>query len=465
MTATALTEVKTDICVIGAGSGGLSVASGAAQMGARVVLIEGGEMGGDCLNVGCVPSKALLAGARAGMSFEQAMSHVRATIARIAPHDSQTRFEGLGCHVIRAKARFAGPSVVEAGPHRIRARRFVIATGSRPFVPPVPGLSEVPYLTNETLWSLPHCPSHLVILGGGPIGVEMAQAFRGLGAEVTLIEARRLLGREDPEAVAYLRDRLQERGVALREGVQVTQVSAEAREAGDITVTLEDGSEVMGSHLLVATGRQPTLEALNLSSAGVEADAGGVRVDAHLRSTNRRVYAIGDVVSGGARFTHVAGAQASMIVRALMFGLPARFRGNHIPHVTYTDPELAQVGLTEAEARDKYGNRLRVEKLSYQDNDRAIAMGQGAAGFIKLMVVKGRPVGVTLVGPQAGELIATWALTLSAGLPLRKIAGMVAPYPTLSELNKRVAGAYLSPQLFDNVWIKRVVRGVQKWLP
>lgn len=473
-----MSVIETDLCIIGAGAGGLSLAAGAAQMGARVVLIEGAEMGGDCLNHGCVPSKALIAAARAAQArrdgaalgilpvepevdFAAVMAHVARTIASIAPMDSQPRFEGFGVRVIRAWARFVSPSEVEAGGHRIRARRFVIATGSRPFIPLVPGLAGVPFLTNESIFHQTALPAHLLVLGGGPIGIEMAQAHRRLGARVTVIEAGRCLGREDPEAAALVLARLRAEGVEIVEGVAVAEVSGGP---GAIRLRLADGREVAGSALLVATGRQVALERLDLAAAGIEASPRGVAVDAGLRSvTNRRVYAIGDA-AGRAQFTHVAGYHAGVLARSILFGLPARAASHHIPRVVYAEPELAQVGLTEAEARAAHGAALTVIRQEFAHNDRAQAMGE-AEGFLKLMVLKGRPVGVTLVGPQAGELIGLWALALSARLKLAAVAGMVAPYPTLTEISKRAAGAYFFPKLFANPWVKRGVRLVQRLLP
>ena len=468
-----MTMIHTDICVIGAGAAGLSVAAGAVQMGARVVLIEAGEMGGDCLNSGCVPSKALLAAAHkahqtaqsafgvAGHDpapdFAAAKDHLRSVIARIAPVDSQARFEGLGVRVIRARARFRSPTTLTAGDHVITARRFVIATGSRPAVPSVPGLGDVPYLTNETLFDLSARPDHLIIIGGGPIGIEMAQAHRRLGSAVTVVEAARALGRDDPEAVALVLARLRAEGVTIHEGAAVTAVSGQA---GAVRVDTAQGQSVAGTHLLIAIGRQPVVDGLGLDLAGVDHGPGGIAVDAGLRSSNRRIFAIGDV-TGGAQFTHVAGYQAGVIVRSMLFGLRARGRADHIPRVTYTDPELAQVGLTEAEARKIHGARLTIVRADFAHNDRAIATGQ-AQGFAKVMVVRGRPVGAVIVGPQAGELIQVWALALAARLKISAVAGMISPYPTLGEINKRVAGAYFAPRLFESPWVKRVVRFVQR---
>ncbi|MFN3970241.1 MAG: dihydrolipoyl dehydrogenase family protein [Gemmobacter sp.] len=471
-------RITTDICVIGAGSGGLSVASGAAQMGARVVLIEGAEMGGDCLNHGCVPSKALIAAGKAAhaqesgagfgvapvvpqVDYAAAKDHVARVIAAIAPHDSQERFEGFGIRVIRAWARFTSPTTIEAGGVEITARRFVIATGSRPFVPPVPGLDAVPYLTNETIFALRERPEHLIVLGGGPIGMEMAQAHRRLGCRVTVVEAARALGREDPELAAVVLARMASEGVEIAEGQAAVQVSGGP---GAVAVTLADGRVVEGSHLLVAVGRQVNVDRLDLDRAGVDHDRRGVKVGANLRSvSNRRVYAVGDV-AGDLQFTHLAGYHAGVVVRQIVLGLPAKTRGDHIPRATYTDPEIAQVGLTEAEARKAHGINLTVIRIPFAGNDRAQAEGK-TEGLLKVMVVKGRPVGAGIAGAMAGELIAPWALAISARLGMAAISGAVLPYPTVAETGKRAAGAYFSPKLFDNPWMKRVVGLVQRYLP
>lgn len=472
-----MTLLTTDLCVIGAGAGGLSVAAGAVQMGARVVLIEAAEMGGDCLNHGCVPSKALIAAAARAQALREAggfgiaavepqvdfaavKDHVAATIAAIAPNDSQERFEGLGCKVIRAPARFVSPREVVAGETRIRARRFVIATGSRPVVPAIAGLAEVPFLTNETLFGLRSAPGHLLILGGGPIGVEMAQAHRRLGVPVTLVESGRVLAREDPELTALLLHRLRAEGVAVIEGAQVTGVQGAA---GAITLTLEGGRAVTGTHLLLATGRRPAIDALGLDAAEVVTGPQGVQVDAGLRSvSNRRVFAVGDVAGRG-QFTHLAGHHAGVVIRQALLALPARAE-TVIPRVTYGDPELAQIGMTEAEARAAHGAAVQVLRQDFAHSDRALAL-RAAEGLIKVMVWRGRVLGVSILGPQAGELIAPWALVMRRRASLAALAGLILPYPTLSELSKRAAGACFSPKLFDNPWLKTGVRLVQRLLP
>ncbi|MBY8974374.1 FAD-dependent oxidoreductase [Rhodobacteraceae bacterium NNCM2] len=461
-----------DLCIIGAGSGGLSVAAGAVQMGASVVLIEGHKMGGDCLNYGCVPSKALIAAAKKAhihrhsgafgiaahepaVDYAAAMGHVQSVIAGIAPHDSVERFESLGCTVIEDYARFTGPAEVEAGGTRVRARRFVIATGSSPAVPPIPGLDTVPYLTNETLWENRVLPETLIVIGGGPIGLEMAQAHRRLGSNVIVLEAATAMGKDDPEIAAIALEALRGEGIDIREETAAERVEGTE---GQITVHLQGGGVVTGSHLLVATGRSANIDKLDLEAGNIASTRAGVTVDRGLRSTtNRKVYAIGDV-AGGLQFTHVANYHAGLVVRNALFRLPVANQTHHLPWVTYTDPEVAQIGLTEAEAREKIGDKLEVHRFSFAENDRSRAELR-TEGLIKgVFCTSGKIHGVSIVGAGAGELIGPWALALSKGLKVKDMAGMVAPYPTLGEVNKRVAGAYFGKRLFESDMVKRVVR-------
>ncbi|MEO1329793.1 MAG: FAD-dependent oxidoreductase [Pseudomonadota bacterium] len=460
-------RIETDLCVIGAGSGGLSVAAGAVQMGARVVLIEKGAMGGDCLNTGCVPSKALLASAHHAQAqrdggpfgiaprepevdFAAVNAHVRSVIAAIEPHDSQERFEGLGVRVVRAAAEFISPGEVRAGGQIISAKAFVLATGSAPFTPPIPGLLETPHLTNESLFEVTERPRRLVIIGGGPIGLEMAQAHRRLGSEVVVLEAAKALGRDDPDLAAVALERLRGEGVEIREGARVEAVSGTA---GALSVTLEGGERVEGSHLLVAVGRAPTVDGLGLDAAGIAYDKRGVRTDARLRTTNKRVYAVGDVANGpgaGWQFTHLAGYHAGIVIRNALFWVPAKASTAHVPRVTYTDPEIAQVGMTEAEAREALGDRVEVITWPFKDNDRAQAERR-TEGLVKAVLdTSGRIHGAGIVGAQSGELIQIWALALSKKLKVRDLTGMVAPYPTLGEVSKRAAGQFYAPKLFSD---------------
>jgi pyruvate/2-oxoglutarate dehydrogenase complex dihydrolipoamide dehydrogenase (E3) component len=473
-----MNRIKTDILVIGAGSGGLSVAAGAAQMGADVVLLEGHKMGGDCLNYGCVPSKALIATGKAAygqknsaqfgvadaagaVDYAAAKDHVADVIATIAPVDSQERFEGFGVRVIREFGTFISNTEVQAGDTVIKARRIVIATGSSPLVPPIPGLETVPYETNETLFDLREAPSHLLIIGGGPIGMEMAQAHIRMGCKVTVIEGEKALSKDDPELAEVVLTSLRDEGVEIAEDALAAEIRGTA---GAIEVETQDGRVFKGSHLLMAVGRRANTGRLDLAKGGVKPLDNGIKVDASLRSTsNKHVYAIGDVL-GGLQFTHVAGYHAGVIIRSMLFALPSKAKTAHIPWATYTDPELAQVGLTQAQAKKKHGNTLEVVRFPYSHNDRAIAERK-TKGFIKVMVVKGRPVGASIVGYQAGELINFWALALANNMKMSQVAAMVAPYPTIGEINKRAAGAYYSPRLFESDVVKKVVRFVQRYLP
>ncbi|MDE1132702.1 MAG: FAD-dependent oxidoreductase [Ascidiaceihabitans sp.] len=470
-------RIKTDVLVIGGGSGGLSVAAGASQMGASVTLLEGHKMGGDCLNFGCVPSKALIASGKAAYSqshalqygvadhqpkvdYAAAKDHVADVIATIAPLDSVERFEGLGVNVIEEYGEFISPTEVKAGDTIITARRVVISTGSSPLVPPIPGLENVPYETNETLFELREQPKHLLIIGGGPIGMEMAQAHIRLGSKVTVIEGAKALGKDDPELAEVVLNSLRDEGVEIAEDALAAEIRGKA---GAIEVEVKDGRVFEGSHLLMAVGRKANIDKLNIEAAGIERTRTGLVVDAGMRTTNRGVYAIGDV-AGGLQFTHVAGYHAGIIIRSMLFGLPSKAKTSHIPWATYTDPELSQVGLTEAQAKEAHGDKLEVVRFHYSHNDRAIAERK-TKGFIKLMVVKGRPVGASIVGYQAGELINLWALALANNMKMSQIAAMVAPYPTIGEINKRAAGAYFTPRLFDSAAVKRVVGFVQRFIP
>lgn len=459
--------IETDLCIIGAGSGGLSVAAGAVQMGARVVLVEKGRMGGDCLNYGCVPSKALIAAAKRAeahrggapfgvaarepeIDFSAVNAHVKGVIAAIEPHDSQERFEGLGVTVIRAPGVFVSPRELEAGDARIKAKYFVVATGSTAAIPPIPGLSDVPYLTNETIFELTERPETLIVIGAGPIGLEMAQAHARLGSKVVVLERERALAKDDPDLAAIALARLRDEGVEIREGVAIAGV----RRMGErILVDFEGGASLEGGHLLVAAGRSATVEGLGLEKAGVEFSRRGISVDARLRSSNKRVFAIGDVAVGpgaGLQFTHVAGYHAGIVIRNALFWIPAKAGLKHIPWATFTDPELAQVGWTEAEARRRLGDRVQVVEWSYKDNDRAQAERRTEGRLKAVLDKNGRIHGCGIVGAQAGELIQLWALAISKGLRIKDLTGMVAAYPTLSEISKRAAGQFYAPKLFSD---------------
>ena len=456
-------SLNVDICVIGAGSGGLTVAAGASQLGVSVVLVERHLMGGDCLNFGCVPSKALLAAGKAAHTIVHAgrfgvsggplhvdhvavRQHVRDVIAGIAPHDSVERFRALGVNVIEGSARFTGPREIEVNGQKVRARRFVIATGSSPMVPPIPGLEAVPYLTNETVFDHDQEMAHLIVIGGGPIGVEMAQAHRRLGSAVTILEMARMLPNDDPELTAVVQDCLAREGIDIRTGVTAESV---ASAAGGVAVTLDSGDLVQGSHILVAAGRKANLADLNLEAARVDYSPKGITVDRGLRTSNRKIYAIGDV-TGGLQFTHVAGHHAGVIIRSALFRLPAKAKKTaHIPWVTYTDPELAHVGLREEAARALHGD-INILRFPFAENDRAQAE-RNADGMIKIVTARnGKILGVSMVGPHAGDLLQPWVMAVSQGLKIGTMAGTIWPYPTFGEVGARAAGSYFIPKLFTD---------------
>jgi pyruvate/2-oxoglutarate dehydrogenase complex dihydrolipoamide dehydrogenase (E3) component len=450
-------ELRVDLCAIGAGAGGLSVAAAAAQLGLSVALIEKGKMGGDCLNYGCVPSKALIASARRAhlmrtasrfgivpvnptVSYKGIHDHIHGVIAAIAPNDSVERFTGLGVKVITAPGQFISRDTVVAGDQRIKARHFVLATGSSPAIPAIPGLDGVPYFTNETIFDTREQFDHLIIVGGGPIGLELAQAYRRLGSRVTVLEAMKALGKDDPELSEVVLERVRAEGVEVREGALVEGISGGVRLI-DVHVS-EQGvtGVVQGTHLMLATGRVPNVSGLNLEAAGIKYDKRGIQVNKRLLTSNSRVFAIGDVI-GGAQFTHLANYHAGIVLRRAVFRLPATVDSNIIPWVTFTDPELAQVGLTEDQARMR-GGGIRVFRWPYHENDRAQAE-HVPEGFIKVVTnAKGRILGASIVGASAGELIQMWSLALSQGLTIKAMTQWISPYPTLSEINRRVAFGY-----------------------
>lgn len=456
-----------DLAVIGGGSGGLSVAAAAAQFGQRVVLFEKHQMGGDCLNTGCVPSKALIAAAKAAhaartsarlgisadnvtIDFTAVMQHVQGAIAAIAPHDSVERFEGLGVTVVQAEARFINATTLAAGGTHYTARRIVVATGSRPAITPIPGLTDVPYLTTDTLFNLQTLPGHLIIIGGGPIGLEMAQAFRRLGSDVTVTDAATLLAREDPEAAAIAIAQLRSEGIRLLPSIPIVRVRTAA---GSLVVETAAGA-IMGSHLLVATGRRPNIEGLGLDAAGIAFTARGITVDHRLCSSARRVYAIGDVAGLG-QFTHLAGYHAGLVVRQALFALPARLPLRPVPRVTFTDPEVAQAGLTEAEARALHGDDMKVLRADYNGNDRAVTEAD-TRGFIKVITRRNRILGCTIVGVDAGEQIAPWVIALENNLPLRAMAQSLLPYPTRAEAGRKAAVQGFA-DLAKKPWLRRMI--------
>lgn len=471
-------DLKTDLCVIGAGAAGLSIAAVAAQLGARVVLIERSQMGGECLNFGCVPSKALLAASKVAhavrnahlfgidavptVDFKRIHAHVRSAIDAIAPHDSVERFEKLGVTVIQGNARFAGPREIVVGDRIIRAHRTAIATGSAPVVPPIPGLDQVRYFTNETIFDNDVLPEHLIILGGGSIGVEIGQAYRRLGSEVTIVEREKPMPRDDQELARSLLKHLADEGVVIRERSSVIAV---AQDGQGIKLTIEEAgqpTQLRGSHLLIAAGRSARTAGLSLESAGIKYDQTGIIVDKHLKTSTRGIYAAGDVIDGP-RFTHVCSYHAGIVIRNALFRLPAKIDYRSLPWVTYTDPELAQIGMTEEAARKVHGEDLKVVKVPFSASDRAQSE-RGTAGAVKLVAHnRGQILGVSILGAHAGELAHLWVVAIEQKLSLRSLAQMMAPYPTWGEVNKMAAAEFSRP-LLAHPMTHLLVRALS-WLP
>jgi pyruvate/2-oxoglutarate dehydrogenase complex dihydrolipoamide dehydrogenase (E3) component len=432
-----------DLVVVGAGSAGLTGARTAVRLGASVLLVERDRMGGDCLWTGCVPSKALLHVAaevdaarrahayglkddRGSADLTRAMDSVRRAIAAIEPHDSPAALTPLGIDTAAGKAVFTGPRTLEVDGCRIGFRFALVATGSAPSLPPVPGLTGVDPLTSDTVWELGALPERLLILGGGPVGCELGQAFARLGSHVTIVEALdRLLPREEPAAATLVRQRLEAEGVTVCTGFPAAEVEAGLLHSGDRPLPFDE--------LLVATGRAPRTTDLGLEAAGIAVEPHGhVRVDARLRTTNPRVYAAGDVTSLSA-FTHLAGVQGAAAVTDALLGVRRRIDYGAVPWVTFTDPEVARVGLTADEARERHGDRARVRILPHDLVDRAQTDGRTDGSTTLVLGPRDRIVGATVVAPRAGETIAHLASAVRLGWTPSRLAATVHPYPTYAD--------------------------------
>lgn len=452
-----------DAIVIGAGAAGLTAAGGVALFGLKSVLVEGHKMGGECLNNGCVPSKALITAARRAAEARVAtrhgvtlappqvdwagvMAHVRQAIAEIEPHDSIETFEGMGVEVIKGWAQVTGPHSVEVGGRTLTAPRVVIATGSKPAVPPVEGLDSAPYLTNENLFELAEQPEHLVIIGGGVIGMEMAQAFRRLGSIVTVVNPGPLMGRDDPESVAVVRAAMEGEGVRFIDGkVKLVSGGAGAIEAM-VELTAGGSEQVDGSHLLVAVGRKANCRGFGLEEVGVEIGPNGIVTNARRRTSVRSIYAIGDC-RDGPRLTHASGYEGSNVALEIVTGIPTKVDYRALPWCTYTEPEVAQVGLTEAEARAQHGDAITVVTEGFEHNERAIAEGD-TRGHLKL-VLKGKKVlGASIVGKNAGELLLPFSQSITGKSSTFAMGSAVISYPTRSEIAKAAAFSAWEPTVF-----------------
>ena len=455
-----MTPSRHDLVVIGGGAAGLVTAGGAAQLGARTLLVERHRLGGECLYTGCVPSKALIAIAarrKAGATIDWAAAKtaIAGAIATIEPHDSAERFGGFGVEIVFGEAAFTGHDEITVGDRRITARRFVIATGSDAAVPPIAGLADVPFLTNDGIFDLPDLPDHLLIIGGGAIGCELSQSFARLGARVTIVDVGTLLPNDDPDAVAVVRDQLRADGVVIHEGAAIARASTGN---GLVMLHLGDGSVLTGSHLLVAAGRKARMDGYGLDVAGVAVTLAGITVDRHLRTSNRRIFAIGDC-RAGPRLTHAADQDARTVIQNALFPFRKATDYSALPAATFTDPELAQVGLTEAKARAAHAD-IQVLRHDFDHNDRSVAEGD-MRGFVKIMAVGNRVVGMTIVGAHAGELLALATFAVAGKLSLSDFANRTFAYPTLAEAIRFAAELPGQAKLFTPT-VRRLTRWFQK---
>ena len=466
---------KFDIIVIGAGSAGLTVASAAAQLGLKTCIIEKEAMGGDCLNWGCVPSKSLIHAAKVNqlkqkaatfgltpktekVNLKKVMDYVRSVIKKIEPHDSAERFRKLGCTVIMSEAKFVNHHILEVKNKRIYGKKIVIASGSRSFTPPIPGLKEAGYQDHKTLFNMKVLPKKLLVMGGGPIGIEMAQAFSRLGSQVTVIQRSTILNKEDPDVAKYMKKLLEKEGITILENTTAKKVSKKGKQKLIQLETKGKKRSITVDDIIVAIGRKPNVESLNLETAGVEYEK-GIQTNNHMQTNVKHIYACGDI-AGPYLFTHTASYQAGIVVANAIFHIPKKAKYNVIPWCTYTDPEVAHVGQTEAEIKEQ-GIDYKVLKHPFKDVDRAICEDE-TEGFIKLLVTKsGKILGVTIIGPHAGELIHEYILAMQANLKLSTIVGMIHTYPTLAEINKAVASKFYTEKLF-NPRMRKIVKFLNK---
>lgn len=475
-----------DLAIVGGGTAALIAAHGAAGVGARVVLIEQERMGGDCLWTGCVPSKALIAAAATAHAFRTAdvhgiasvepkidlakvMARIRAAQAVIEPHDSSDRLRSVGVDVIIGRACFAGPARIRVNDVTIKFRKALIATGSRPSLPPIPGLVEAHALTSDTIWGLTELPRRLVVLGGGPIGCELGQAFSRLGSSVTIVEAMdHLLPRELPDVGAHLAQRFIAEGMTIRTATRAEKVDRDPTDPHPTNMALyvsqegvPDRHAIPFDQLLVSTGRRPSTADLGLDQVGVEVDpSGAIVVDELLRTTNADIYAAGDVTAT-MPFTHVAAYQARLVVTNALFGLRRKASTDMIPWVTFTDPEIARVGIDAVEAREQWGDKALVQRFDYAGLDRAIAHGD-PNGFAELVGdAQGKLVGATVVGTTAGESIAELTALMTTGAKVADLSNIVHAYPTFSEGPSRAADDVLRAKYFSPA-MGRLTRTVLK---
>ena len=464
-----MTAYDYDIGIIGGGAAGLTVTSGAAQLGAKTLLIEKEkELGGDCLHFGCVPSKTLIRTAQAyhtmknaqdfglpavevpPVDFVKVKERIQSVIATIQKHDSEERFCSLGAKVEFGETAFADEHSIRLNGRTVSAKTWVVASGSSPDKPPIEGLDKTPYITNKEIFSLDRLPESMVILGAGPIATEMAQAFCRLGTKVSVVQrSEQILSKEDKDMADEVMQVLAAEGVAFH----LNAVVLDVRDLGngkEVRIKNKEGAttSLKAEQILVAMGRDPNLMGLNLEGIGVEFDRKGIKVDARMRTTQRHIYAAGDV-TGKFQFTHAAGYEGGIVVSNAIFHLPRKADYTFFPWCTYTDPELASIGMNEKTAKEA-GIEYSVFSEAFRDNDRSLAEGERAGKIKMLLDNDEKPLGVQILGPQAGELMSEWVAVLNGKVKLSTLASAVHPYPTLGEINKRVAGIYFSPKIFSD---------------
>ncbi|MBI4487579.1 MAG: mercuric reductase [Deltaproteobacteria bacterium] len=477
---------KFDLAVIGGGTGGLVTAAGASQFGAKVALIEKDKLGGECLYTGCVPSKTLLRSAKVAslirrasdfgikvpsyeVDFSLVMARMRKVIEKVGEHDSPERFRKLGVTVIHGEASFLSSDSLQVGDQRLKAKKFVIATGSRSTTPPVEGLPEAGFLTHVEALNLTSPPKSLVVLGAGPIGLEFAQLFSRLGTKVTVLEVLgQILPREDTEVAQRLEEYLRAEGVEIYTCTRAFRVEVKNGQkivhgSCEVVEPVKQPATFAAEEILVATGRAPNVEGLDLEKVGVEVNNKGIVIDAYLRTMAENIWACGDV-TGKYPFTHVAEYQARLLVGNILFPFRRKADYRVVPWTTFTDPELARVGLTEAEARKTYGDKIRVYRHSFADVDRAEADGE-PLGFVKVVCdPKGQIMGAHILGPQAGDLLQPLVFAMKQRMPIGRISQTIHAYPTLVEANRRAADQYYREKLFSG-WVGKFLRGWVRWLP
>ncbi len=455
-------EISTDICIIGGGAAGLSMASGAAQMGARTVLFESGKMGGDCLNYGCIPSKTLISSAKAvyhmrnlekkgifisskpTINFNEVTKNISKVIDKISPHDSEVRFKKLGVNVIREHAKFTARNEVCSNSVKVNFKYAVIATGTEPIIPEIKGLKDSPYFTNETIFSLAELPSHLIIIGGGSIGIELAQAFNRLGAQVSVIESKSLLWKQDSEFTKVIRKMLASEGIIFHERTSIDKIVSKNKK-----ILIKTKKKLItGSHILVSTGRLINTKAIGLEKAGVIEKNGLINTNTRLQTNNKRIYAIGDVITSS-RHTNLASEHATVALKNILLKIPAKINTKIIPTTIYIEPELSQVGYTKKAAELEFGaqNIICIRK-KFETNDRCVTEGS-LNGLVQLVAKRnGKLIGATIFAPYAGELIQCCTFAITHKLKLSALARLSFPYPSYGETIKIAASAFYSKALF-----------------